>query len=53
MQARELNREPNEFKIFKRTHTRKDDQEQEVWVDNRSKTVTVIVFMYNLIDITI
>ena len=46
MQAKELDREPNEFKVFKRTHTRKDDQGQEVWVDNRSKGIAVIVFMY-------
>ena len=51
MQAKELDREPNEFEIFRRTHTRNDDQGQEVWVDNRAKALAVIVFMYNLINI--
>ncbi|XP_052176229.1 uncharacterized protein LOC127790674 isoform X2 [Diospyros lotus] len=37
--AKELNRELNEFEIFKKTHTRKNDQGQEVWVDHRSQTV--------------
>ena len=52
MQAKELDREPNEFEIFRRTHTRKDDQGQEVWVDNRSKAVAVIIFMYYFIYIS-
>ena len=52
MQAKELDRKPNEFEIFRRTHTQKDDQEQEVWVDNRSKTIAIIIFMYNFIYIS-
>ena len=52
MQAKELDCEPNEFEIFRRTHTRKDDQGQKVWVDNRSKVVAVIIFMYNFINIS-
>ena len=51
MHAKELDCEPNEFEIFRRIHTQKDDQGQEVWVDNRSKAIAVIVFMYNLINI--
>lgn len=46
IQTKKLNREPNEFEIFKKTHTRKNDQGQEVWVDHRSQTVAVIIFTY-------
>ncbi|XP_052177618.1 uncharacterized protein LOC127791679 [Diospyros lotus] len=37
--ATELNREPNEFEFFRRTHTRKDNQGEEVWVDDRSRAI--------------
>jgi len=46
MQVKELNHEPNEFEVFKKTHTRKYDQGQKMWIDNRSNGVAVIVFMY-------
>ena len=46
MQPRELDCEPNEFKVFKKTYTRKDDQGQKVWLDNRLKGIAIIVFMY-------
>lgn len=46
IQAKELNREPNEFEVFRKSHTQKNDQGQEMWVDHRSQTVTIIIFTY-------
>ncbi|XP_052172252.1 uncharacterized protein LOC127788179 [Diospyros lotus] len=39
--AKELDCELNEFEVFRKTHTRKDDQGQKMWVDNRSKGIVV------------